>query len=918
MAFYASKEMKEIKDYIAKNSNKHEHKYVRVDVQAPAGSGKTTTILYLLEELTQNNNCVYLVFNTQMNKEMKQRLDFSNSPFDINKEHLEQYTFHGYIRKELQKKLPNIGFDFNNGSINEFHLGKIFTKLNIDKDGGLTNFIDSFNNFINNFVKTTQGLEDFKKANENKQIVISDDSFEVIKKILKITHGYDASYFNEVEAKEKEKLTKEAYYTLIEEIFENDALNEIMPHEIYYKYVYLHYGNINLFSDYDYVLVDEAQDIDMIITELLKKSNVNIIKFGDNFQKINGFRGTVNALGNDKNTKTFFLTASYRLTPYMGLITEAFLNKEGVKFGYENKNIPTIYGYSKNSIPIKDAMVSSISKESFFDKLIDDIGSIDIYDSYTYIETKRSRERIEESIFDNKKTIVSKALKSFAKSRDYQGLYQILYNHTSLFSNHSQDDLESNLASLESKENLDLIKQLNKLARDYTFKLNKREMREILVSENGTYGYVTRNNKKSINALHSLLTKMPQEAIFEIPLFNIKFALSIADTFDNIRKNAFHKVSSKDNAIFINQLSSLESTILKGFSIWDIKNKLAKKEIPDKLFSLLINDANFSFTLVNIKILQIRDMKFSLSDFDVSGVDLKQIIDNAVKQTKIKTKQESVTLQDIKEHGYINTVDRLVPFDKFVRSQIDRTIFERDDIKLGMLENFYKYTEILELVKNNPNVELVKDGAFYNCFFSTTHQVKGLELDNVMIGNDIYDIEGTEQKDLKEVEEEFNLAYVALTRTKNAVFLENGSPLEDIFENILEENFCRYYKVKNEDILIVEKLVQEDNNDMPTYEVYHKNNIDYKIEKEIAYLMENATYPNIRNASVVIDSESNYKALRFKDAVDGYVISPNERQIGLEPLSIDNDGFEEIIQDWKNELEVKEIEFENDLENAPF
>ena len=162
MSFFPSKEQRDIKDYIDSNSKEGK---VKVDIQAPAGSGKTSSILYLLESFTQTSKCLYLVFNTQMNKEMQQRLNFANSPFDINKDNLEQFTFHGYIRKQLTKKLPNIGFDFQNGSLSDSHFNKIFNKYNIvleDKQSSNL-FIENFNKFINPFVKDIYSLDKFKK-----------------------------------------------------------------------------------------------------------------------------------------------------------------------------------------------------------------------------------------------------------------------------------------------------------------------------------------------------------------------------------------------------------------------------------------------------------------------------------------------------------------------------------------------------------------------------------------------------------------------------------------------------------------------------------------------------------------------------------------------------------------------------------
>lgn len=916
MSFYPSNEQREFKEYIVNNSINNK---VKVDIQAPAGSGKTSSILYLLESFTQTSKCLYLVFNTQMNKEMQQRLNFANSPFDINKDNLELFTFHGYIRKQLLKKLPNIGFDFQNGSLSDVHFNKIFSKYNIvleDKQSSNL-FIESFNNFINPFVKDIYSLDKFQRNNELKQLQVNSDVFDIIKRLSKVM-----GISTEANTIDKDVLTKDVYYRLMEDIFENKVINDFMPHDIYYKYIDLHYGNINLFEDYEYVFVDEAQDIDKIITELLKKSNVNLIKLGDTFQKINGFRGTVNSLGTDKDTKTFFLTASYRLTPYMGLITEAFLKKEGVKFGYKENEIPSIYGFSKNDIEIRKSHIKESTEKEFFKNIISDLGKVNIYESYTFHDIKRNRNKIEESIINGKKNLVEKSIKSFLKDKNYVSLYNTLSENTVLFQSDSPEVKEKKIFELETKENIDLIKQLNKIARDYTFKLTKKEMREILSSENGSYGYFTRNNKKAIDIVYNFIKEIPQEQLSEIPLFNIKFALSSSDTFDALAKNNFKSLSSQDKAIIINQLNSIESNKFEGLSIWDLKLKLSSIEIPNKILDKFLENTNNCIAIADVKFLQLAGQKISLSDLGVKGIEIKNILDNAIKQVKtVKTKNKDtleITSNDLKDIAYLKNFDRLVPLDKLLRSQINIDFFSNQ--KMSMTENFYKYSEIKDIVKSNPNIELVNDGAYYNIFVSTTHQVKGLEFDNIMIANDIYVINEEEGVDFKSYEEEFNIAYVALTRTKGTINLEEGSPIIDSINRIKEEGYERYYKAKNSDILIVEKLTDKINNYLPTYEIIRKDDVKLKINTEKILLLENSTYPNLKKMQFIINPKNNeVKALENLEEKEHLELLKEGKIIEtMIPLNNSKEEFNQILQEWNLEFQKEEEEIEMNLKNNSY
>ena len=721
---------------------------------------------------------------------------------------------------------------------------------------------------------------------------------------------------------EKDSLIKDVYFKLMEDIFENKAINDFMPHDIYYKYIDLHYGNINLFEDYEYVFVDEAQDIDKIITELLKKSNVNLIKLGDTFQKINGFRGTVNSLGTDKDTKTFFLTASYRLTPYMGLVTEAFLKKEGIKFGYEENEIPSIYGFSKNDIEIKKSHIKESSEQDYFKNIIEDLTKVNIYESYTFKDVNRNRKKIEDSILSGKKSIVEKSIKNFQKDKNYVLFYESLVENTKLFESDSAEIIENRKFELEVKENIDLIKQLNKIARDFTFKLTKKEMREILSSENGSYGYFTRNNKKAIDIVYNFIKEIPQEQLSEIPLFNIKFALSSSETFDALRKNNFKSLSTQDKAIIINQLNSIESKNFEGLSIWDLKLKLSTLEIPNKILDKFLENTNNCIAIADVKFLHLSGQKISLYDLGVKGTDVKNIVDNAIKQVKtIKTKNKDhteITSQDLKEMAFLKNFDKLVPLDKLLKSQIDIEFFSSQ--KMSMTENFYKYSEIKDFVKNNPNIELVNDGAYYNIFVSTTHQVKGLEFDNIMIANDIYVIKDEEGVDVKTLEEEFNIAYVALTRTKGTIHLEDGSPIIDSINKIKEEGYERYYKGKNTDVIIVEKLSDKVNGNLPTYEIIKKDDVKLKIEKEKTFLLENSTFPNIKKLQLLVNPKNNeiktFESIEDKKLSglleDGYILE------SVSPLNCTKEEFNELIISWEMDVKKKEEEIELNLKNNSY
>lgn len=64
-------------------------------------------------------------------------------------------------------------------------------------------------------------------------------------------------------------------------------------HDIYLKHLEL-YGGIS--REYDYLLVDEAQDLNPVLISLVKKSGLPSIIVGDPFQSIYAFRGAISAM----------------------------------------------------------------------------------------------------------------------------------------------------------------------------------------------------------------------------------------------------------------------------------------------------------------------------------------------------------------------------------------------------------------------------------------------------------------------------------------------------------------------------------------------------------------------------------------------------------------------------------------------
>jgi len=906
--FYASNEQKAIRDHLYEKNNRREN--AKVDVIAPAGSGKTTTILFLMDSLS-DKKVLYLVFNTAMKKEIEQRLNFSTSSFEmINKDNIDIYTFHGYMRNILNQKISDIGFDYANGSITAYHIANVMKSSNFDTDSkGLSVVSESFNKYIKDFVKTTQTLKDFYETKSN-SIQIDEPLVNAISPYLKEIKQIDIEYFNELIPDEQEEIVRDVYNDFVDSIFNKNALTEAMPHDIYYKYVYHNYSELDLFQDYQYVMVDEAQDIDPIIIALLDKANVNLIKFGDNFQQINRFRGTVNALEDAKNDR-FALTASYRLTPYMGLLTEAFLSKEAEKLGYSPSDVPRIYGSQKTSEPLKQQQIKTIQNSSFFSEIVSELSSVKVEESDTYKEIQENKMRIESSINKGSKTTFNKAVSKFLKEKDYEQFYLAIVSNTSLY-NHDETTVKRNTELLKMNVGSQFHKELYQVAKNYNFKLSNKEKRELLVTSSGTFGYLTRNNKKAIDFVYQLSKQIPMESISEMPLFNVKFNLSLSDTFDNFTKQNFGGVTPKDMAILSSGLDNVSSKVVSGISAWNNHERLSSIAIPQKLLAKLLKDKNSAFGLVDVPFINIQGVKHSLADYGVEGKDLRDIIDGAIKTAKTKiTKQkldaDEVTAQHLVELSGLSSLGKLIPFDKYVKVQT--TLEELKEKKLGLIESYYKYSDIKETAKYNPNINLVKDGAFYNIYCSTIHQVKGLEMDRVLLGNDIYSLD--DEKDLEENRDEFKLAYVALTRTKKSLSLEEGSPLTQVIENTLDSGYSRFYESDN--AILKEVLSSKMSNRLPKYEIYIKDSMDMSVVKNDTMFFGDGIFPTYKDIVMITEKDSG-KFLDIQSKGEDFKskYGENSEIHFFKPLNIDEDEFNQIVEKWNNELNEQRVELEQE------
>jgi hypothetical protein len=139
---------------------------------------------------------------------------------------------------------------------------------------------------------------------------------------------------------------------------------------------------------------------------------------------------------------------------------------------------------------------------------------------------------------------------------------------------------------------------------------------------------------------------------------------------------------------------------------------------------------------------------------------------------------------------------------------LEEYIDKTEDMQLGMMVELVREygNEIPEYIKQlkEKHVEN-QDRDKANIIFSTVHRCKGMEYDSVQLVNDFLTEEKlkkiTQQKDLpdlikEKLKEEINLLYVAVTRTKNKLYIE---------EELLPANWAN-----NEQIVLLKKKEEDD------------------------------------------------------------------------------------------------------------
>lgn len=285
-------------------------------VSARAGTGKTTTLVQFAN-LRKSDSILYIVYNNSIKEEAKGKFP----------ERVIIHTIHSLA-------FSAVGDMFKDKIGDNIKIEDIFSHIDFFKGKDLTN-------------------------KENVKIAIE------ISRILN-------HYFNSKTRNIRDLNYSDFYLDLVEEYWnkmkDKDNLDCLITHDGYLKI----YQLSNPILDFDYIMIDEAQDSNEVMLEIVFSQKAKKIFVGDPHQKIYGFRGALNVFNvseyKEKPHVSFTLTESFRFGVNIANIANVLLRD------FKHENV-LIRGSDRDSVigPLdKDMQYTLISRTNtyLFDQAI--------------------------------------------------------------------------------------------------------------------------------------------------------------------------------------------------------------------------------------------------------------------------------------------------------------------------------------------------------------------------------------------------------------------------------------------------------------------------------------------------------------------------------------------------------------------
>lgn len=267
-------------------------------VQALAGSGKTSTLALLSKALSaQGKMGLYLAFNKDIATEAKAKM--ANT--------VDCRTVHSLAYKYSDKRLlAKLKFD-------TMYADKMATHYNVDDSTVAMELGDRTITSSSKIIMMNKTLTRFMHSADD---VVSSKHFVYIDWMTMLPEPALKAL-----SKEVVKLAREHWEALI------DLNNKFkISHDVYLKVFAL--AKIEL--PVNYIMIDEAQDINPVMMQILDAQDCQKIFVGDSYQQIYAWRGSSNAM-TAVNGEELFLSKSFRFGDNVALLANSILKRNGFK-----------------------------------------------------------------------------------------------------------------------------------------------------------------------------------------------------------------------------------------------------------------------------------------------------------------------------------------------------------------------------------------------------------------------------------------------------------------------------------------------------------------------------------------------------------------------------------------------------------
>lgn len=347
-------------------------------INAYAGTGKTSTLIRFCEKRAEYK-ILYLSYNSSMRVEAEAKFKHLKNVYVKT---MHSLAYESVVDKEIKVRLGNLrAFDLND--------------LVQDKaEEKRTFYARTILNLLRLFCNTGFNLREFIA-----EIKENPEKYDISPKA-------DMAYIGDK----------------IVELWRNEIPNNAKlayEHDFYLKAFQLSKPEL----DYDFILVDEAQDINGCVIDIVLNQKCKKVFIGDTYQSIYKFRGACNSLellAQENNVKTFYLTQSFRCPLSVSEISNYYLQILGAKKDFKGTLKEQLLGFegktkgserviiTRTNAKLFDIAVQNLDKKLFF------VGGMESYNFDDLLDVQnlfcQNKDYIKSSFiaqFDNIKELIA-------------------------------------------------------------------------------------------------------------------------------------------------------------------------------------------------------------------------------------------------------------------------------------------------------------------------------------------------------------------------------------------------------------------------------------------------------------------------------------------------------------------------------